>query len=496
MIENKFSAPGPNIQKWLIAIFLLIYLLPFIRTNTHPTIDGSAHVYNAHLLGKMLIGNEFVSKYLYLNSLLIPNNLGHFILLFLQFIIPLEYVEKCFQILLLLLSWHSFYLIIRILKNENIIWSILILPFTYSFLLISGFYNFLIGIPLIFYGLYFYFQKKEGWLFLISLLSYFAHIIIGCAFLMIQLILFITGKNSSDKMPFGHLLKVNLPAIILCLSYLINNNKPDSQFFYLKPAELFSLIYNLRPLINYSWKDELFYNATFGIFLLIFSAILIIIKLKSNVNFTKDIFYKLRWLIVSLAFLLIFTVTPDSSSFAGFLSVRFCFLFLLFLCLFIAEYTWNNYANFILCAVIFFYSLKLFQSYPIIKDLSAQAAELTSAGKLIEENSIVHVVDYSDNWLKIHFNNNLGMNKTVILDENYEAENESFPLGWKNKPTRINVENNSVVSYVTESPNYILIYEGSAEKRTHCINYVELNGKLKLEEKYSGPQFVLFKMIR
>ena len=65
------------------------------------------------------------------------------------------------------------------------------------------------------------------------------------------------------------------------------------------------------------------------------------------------------------------------------------------------------------------------------ESLSVEAEDLFSVEQKIDKNTILMPLNYSDNWLHAHFSNYLGTIKPVMIFDNYEANNEYFPLIYK-----------------------------------------------------------------
>jgi hypothetical protein len=114
-----------------------------------------------------------------------------------------------------------------------------------------------------------------------------------------------------------------------------------------------------------------------------------------------------------------------------------------------------------------FYNLSSIRNKVLIQ-LSAHAEKIIATSDYIKEKSTVFSVDYSDSWLEPHFSNYLGVNKTVVNLDNYEAVLGWFPLKWKDKKY-IAVSWEVTLSNKQNSlPDYIFIY-GNLSK----INNVE-----------------------
>ncbi len=73
--------------------------------------------------------------------------------------------------------------------------------------------------------------------------------------------------------------------------------------------------------------------------------------------------------------------------------------------------------------------LNMFYSNVIIQ-MNETAVACEKAAEVIEPNSVVLPLNCSDNWLALHFSNYLGVQKPMLILENYEATNDYFPLLW------------------------------------------------------------------
>ena len=59
------------------------------------------------------------------------------------------------------------------------------------------------------------------------------------------------------------------------------------------------------------------------------------------------------------------------------------------------------------------------------------ASEIVKAGEGIKAGSVILPVNNNPYWYLSHFSNYLGVDKPMIILENYEADNAYFPLRWK-----------------------------------------------------------------
>ena len=68
-----------------------------------------------------------------------------------------------------------------------------------------------------------------------------------------------------------------------------------------------------------------------------------------------------------------------------------------------------------------------------VKTLSTIAVDINHLAQQIEHNSIVLPLNYSDNPRWIHYSNYLGIDKPIVMLENYECNRGWFPLLWNLK---------------------------------------------------------------
>jgi hypothetical protein len=80
---------------------------------------------------------------------------------------------------------------------------------------------------------------------------------------------------------------------------------------------------------------------------------------------------------------------------------------------------------------LLFFHFKLNNYYQdATKNLETIAIEYAEVAYHIESNSVVLPINYSGNWLMGHFSNYLGVDKPMIILENYECVAGYFPLKW------------------------------------------------------------------
>ena len=65
------------------------------------------------------------------------------------------------------------------------------------------------------------------------------------------------------------------------------------------------------------------------------------------------------------------------------------------------------------------------------KVLSSDAEEATSAEFMMEENTVLLPLNYSNNWMHINYGSYVVTEKAIVNLDNYEATKPHFPLLWK-----------------------------------------------------------------
>jgi hypothetical protein len=430
---------------------LFINLLFLSFTLFYPSMDGAAHLYNSNLLRQIVLGNNAISEFYSISPLPVPNWLSHFVLGIFLFLFPAGMAEKIFIMLYVAGMALSFRYFIKQINSNALFLSILIFPFIYSFLFHLGFYNFSISFLFLFLTLGFYLKNmahfnfgKDILLFVLLTLTYFSNILIF-GFLGLILGLFILHstypvyKNTNDiisvlKHGGNRLLLLflaSLPALVFLLLFFDNVTFfPSEQAYSYK--QLIKWIFDARPFIIYDYgADEIITQHYFYIILFLF----LIPFTKEGMKITYITFRKADVLLIpTLISLLLFFTVPNGSS-AGMMSDRYCLISFFFGLAWIVARAPKNNINRVL--VLFMVSLHLFLLYQhhdrAIINLDKQAQSIYNSRKHIKANSIVLPINFTDNWLMPHFSNYLGVDKPMVLLENYEASVGWFPVRWNDE---------------------------------------------------------------
>ena len=442
----------------LFYLITLLNLLPAIQVDFFPSLDGPAHLYNANLIHELIFSNSAVLNEFYVfNSEIVPNWGGHFILAFLYSFFPGVWVNKLFIGICLLLLPVSFRFCVKKINKDAVFTTYLIVPFTYTFMFCLGFYNFYIGLIVLFFTLGILISYRENkfkissliMLFFLINVSYFSHLFVflslgmymffSCSLELIHA--FFEKKNMTDLLKkIGGLFFVSIIPLWLSINYFAHSEGNSKS--YLLKTELFQWITNCRSIICYSVEDDVFYSTC--IFLIIMFLLSVGLYLKGEetkiiphgkLSFVKSFFLMFTihdsFIFIAGAFLVLYFKLPDSDLSAGFISVRLNLMMFLFFIIWISRFNYPKWISVIGLTVILSSNFKLLKGHSsVFENLSNEITEIMEIEPMIKENSIVLPLNYSNNWLTHHNSNYLGVEKPVVILDNYECNNSYFPLSW------------------------------------------------------------------
>ena len=403
----------------------------------------------------------------------------------------------------------SFRALIKTVSPDNILFSYLIFPFTYSFVFFLGFYNFCIALIFLLITLNYWLNNEENFssiknifkLFLLVTLTYFSHIFVfGILMLLIGLhisikiiIQLIENSNQTKRIiidffrKFGVLLLSAFIPLLLFSFYCYSRRFSESDI-YINHTELIDWLKNIRPIIAFNFMVEEAY--TKKIFYLILSICLIVIynrvneiKLNKGFSFRADFLSVIKsiikvsdfWLFTSIIILLLYFILPDSAGAGGFVSERVGLLFFLFLIIWTSTQHLQKWFILLIIGIVLYFNFKLNIYYSSeIKNLNKVAIECNDASKYILSNSVILPLNYSDNWQHEHFSNYLGIDKPMVILENYECATGYFPLKWNEKSIP-----NAILSNISLNDNLCLQWKRNTQNPPIIIDYVFILGDME-----------------
>lgn len=422
---------------WFVLLLAICVAIPF-ATHFYPTLDGAAHLYNSQLLREYLLGNATIRSHLELVVLPLPNYLDHVGLALLLCIAPAWLAEKLFICAYILIGAFGFRRLVLAISPLNRSMAVLVLPLLNTGLLNFGFYNFSLGVALLFWFLAWGWNApaKWGWAFglrmlLIATLMYFSNVL---AFALGGLLLgskyLLEGWHEGTdrwKGLRGRIIGLFLVAIPGIVGFAVF--QANYQFDPAGPGhpkgELLRWLLESRQLVAYIRDPERPFTIGFTVLLVLM--LVVLVKRRTSLE-GGAVALPLVGLLVLAAYFFV----PDGYS-AGMMSDRLGMLLLTILLIWMAASAIPRSLERTLAVVIALMSPILsYQHWSSVRrSLDIEAQAVARSASAIPENAIVFPITLSDNWLHAHISNYLGVSKPMIILENYEARLGWFPLRWR-----------------------------------------------------------------
>lgn len=485
-------------ETYLFFTFLLINLVPVLFFKFLPTLDGPSHLHNANLIKNLLFTDpDILNRFYQLNNELLPNWSGHFMLALLSSFLPAWVADKIVIIAYLIFLPLSFRWFVKSINPENYLLSILIFPFCYSFTFFLGFYNFSFALIFLFMLLAYWnkiqIRPKSAnilVLFLLFTALYFSHVFVFLiAIMAVGIVLLkqlaIETKSLEIKQSLG-LFFYRIAIIVLTsgvgifLSAKFLLSRSVINYTFIPKIELLKWIRDIRPTIVFNFGHEGVYTHIIFYLIVILTAISIIHKIK-EITKTKPSFTELLvnlathndlWFVFSFFLLLLYFFMPDSNGYSGYFSVRIGLLLYLFYMVWIAIQKYPRWIITLSLFVVFFTNLGLnFYYIKQTRQLNKLAIEINSQSKSIENHKVVLPINFSTNWMHGHFSNYLGIDKPIVILENYECGTGYFPVKWNdNFP-------NTTIGDLSKSQFCKDWKTNSSSKLQYPVNFIFILGK-------------------
>lgn len=435
-------------EKYLFLLLVVLHLLPVALLEYFVTHDGPSHVYNSHIITWLLGNDELTSRFFLFNPHPEPNWIGHALLIFFNFFFAGNISERIL-IALYIAGLPLSFRYLALTLNKNAFWvSYLVFPFIYSLLFYLGFYNFCIGIPVLFYSTAFLLRsgtrlnsKKIILLAVLALLMYFSHIFVLLMFVPV-VYLYVLSETffaPREKTIFSFIKNffirakgitlALLPCFILSVFFVISHPQEDDLFREMTFMQQLEFIFEGRPLITLDYDEEKYYAIVFAVIFWFMYVATILKRTKHFKPIPGDWFF-----LVSLFTLAVFFLLPDAMASGSFVSYRLMLFFYLFSMLWLGCNELNaSLKNFSAPVFALLSIFILVYHYNKSKYLEGEAKEFVSVADSITDQSVVLPVNYANNWLHHNLSNYIPGEKHIIILDNYEAAKPHFPTMWKAK---------------------------------------------------------------
>ncbi|MES1211452.1 MAG: hypothetical protein ABUL63_03860, partial [Acidobacteriota bacterium] len=147
-VDSKRSNPPDRRELWLLAALIVLHLLPVWMLPVPPTQDGPAHLSMANALRQIDTPDGlYLREYLQHNREAVPDWFVFFLLADVLRPFALPIAEKILLSVYLILLPVSARQALRAVRPGSGFLAFLIFPFSYSYLLNMGFYNFCFSLP-------------------------------------------------------------------------------------------------------------------------------------------------------------------------------------------------------------------------------------------------------------------------------------------------------------------------------------------------------------
>lgn len=482
--------------EWILFYLLVILnLLPALLHPFFPAVDGPAHLYNANVIGHLLKGDsELLGHFYIFNREIVPNWCGHAMLVCFDAVFSSATSAKIMIALCLFLLPVSFRYCVRQINAGNLFTPYLIFPFTYTFIFCMGFYNFYVGLIVLFFatGRLLACRKRPVRLgalfvlFVLVLLAYFSHLFIFLSLGLIMLciaaydLLQAFYSKAGARQAFIRalcLLAVSAVPLALSARYFYIS-KGTGEKAYLLKSELLQWLTSCRTVICYNMEDESMYAAYVFLALMLLFSVALYLRVSQLSASVRQAgirqalsFFRIgdTFLAITCLFVFLYFRMPDVASSAGFISMRLNLMVFLFLILWISVFSYPKWLAIPLACVVLFSQYKLLKAHQdVFTYLNGHVAEVMEIEKEVRPNTVILPANYTNDWLSSHYSNYLGINKPVVVLENYECNNFYFPLSWKK----------GVMHHITHSdwgrPDQLLSHP---EKLADTVDYIFVQGK-------------------
>lgn len=420
-------------------IVLILHCLPIYLLTPFVTLDGAAHLYNAHLMFEVLFGKSAaIHQFFEYNTFPEPNWTGHFILMWLQAILPALGAEKAILILIFFLMAYGFRQLVFTINPDSGYLSWMVFPFLFNFPFLLGFFNFVLALALLPWWISWWLKNHQHGLslkngicvalFFIAL--YFSHLVIfllvGLSAGIISIFNTPSGNTKNMLKQLLYLAIVSMPGLFLSFLFvfIFGTEGYRGEITYLPFTQLLDDILYSRMFIVYDYASE-------KVFTLAFSGLMVLLTVIGIRHFNKT-YVQRSFGLICLSSLLIIFVIPDSLASGGILSVRLVQWFFMTWCIWLVTLNFPQKTKVFAAVIAVGFSFGMMKiHWRVQKELNVDAQQFIETATSLEPNSVLLPLNYSSNWMHSNMCSYMGAMKDIVVLDNYEATQHHFPLVWK-----------------------------------------------------------------
>lgn len=445
-----------SLEQLLFFTLVILHLLPVFETTFFLTYDGPAHLYNSNII-RHLPFDSFLDQFIRFNHEPVPNWLGHALLTFFNAFTPAYIAEKIVLCLYLIALPYAFRRLLQVIAPKQPVYAYFIFPFIYSMVFLMGFYNFCFALVLLFLVINHWLRHENqlinrsfrSWLTLglLLLLLYFSHLFVfGISVLIVGFIIlwntliYAPSEIGSTRWKYfiSRFWAILIPALLpLGLSLWYFFSRPSSQSsVHTSVSELTMQLYEMHAIIGLNPGVETEYTTNIFLLLMLVACFRLYFRIRSffhamGTGLRNMVQPSDSWLLLTLGMLLIYYLFPNHSDYGGIISQRLGLLFFILLLIWITTEKLPFWLTLTCAAFMISFSLNLNKYYgDSSKPASEAALACHAAADYIEPNSVVLPIWLDSQWYMRHYSNYLGIDKPMVILENYECSVTYFPLIW------------------------------------------------------------------
>ena len=425
----------------IVFLFLLLaHVSVLFRFEWYPSLDGPAHLYNAHLIKQLLLGNAHLAEHFTFTPFPVPNWSGHAIMVLLSFLFPPNWVEKGLVLIIFAGTAFAFRQLVIALRGSRSWGALLVFPFLCTHTFRMGFFNFSISIAVLLLVLAYWHRIRSEisiarvvkFSLLLGLL-YFSNaltllIALGSIGLWTLIGKWDGGTWKEIRRKMIALVAASAPWLLLTVLFVLRGSE-EAAVAYLPKQELWTMIVWGRPFTLQTGVSMVIAARVISVCLVLLAIVLLVYRSKKvAIDRKSDAFL----LVIAVLALIAYVVLPDKAATGGIISVRYLLFFFLFLALWIASRPhWPLIGKLLLLPFLLADLWLAYVDHYLTWQLNEAVVEVRSALPHVRDEATVLPILYTDDWLVSNVSNYLGTERGIVVIDNYEAMTTHFPLQWR-----------------------------------------------------------------
>jgi len=429
-----------SLEPLFFCLFLVAGLINVWSSEFFLSLDGPAHLHNARLLSQ-IDSSPFLQNFYVRSSFYLPNYFTNVVLSGLMKVFNAITSEKILISFIITFIPLSFRAMVNTIQPEKTAYTALIFLLPFSKLLHVGFYNFMAAF--VFFNIaviLFYRLLRSGpstGLFVLTtangLLLYYSHALVFALAGVTILFLLVFENVKTPKLIFGFMLSLFLMYIIPIVMYVFfvsTFSIPDYNYDIPSHEKVEGLIM-FQDGVTFQKHKELENTALVPLLLIFFAGIIVSARERQK---TWSEFFKVSDLFILFSLGMIYLIFHSKDGqFGGMFVHRISYMAYYFAIVWVLcnlNISWFNYLLSLGFVLVIYISLSI-ERHKYSAQFDKYIRGVISTEHYIQDNSLVNSIILTDVWHLNHLSGYLGLNKNLVLNDNYEAILDWFPLRFK-----------------------------------------------------------------